>query len=1500
MLKRENLIAMKNIKFTKTAKVLSLIIITSSILAWITPNSYFKLAVDNDFTKKLKTKLNAYNETLPEERLYLQFDKPMYEPGEDVWFSAHLVNSKEFLPSTQSDIVHVELINPKGSVEKTINLIAKNGKTSGDFKIDKEMVGGIYKVRAYTNWMKNTFVGEEKDWEKNIFEKEIQVQKVILPKLKMKLEFERKAFGAGDEVVAKLELNTNDNKALANYKIKFVSNIDGKKSIEKIDLTDEEGIKFIKFNLPKDLASNDGLLNVMIDYNGSTESVSRSIPIVLNKIDLALLPEGGELVTGLESNVAFKALNEFGKAADVEGVVLNSKNAVVSTFSSFHNGMGAFKFTPAANEKYSVKITKPEGINKVYEMPEVLARGYVLNIDNSKTSEITAKIKTTEQEQLSLVAQVRGHIYYSTAIDAKKGENTINISTANFPIGVAQITLFDAKGIERAERLTFTNPDKKLNVSIETDKEKYLPREKVKMTIKVKDEKGMPAPANLSVSVVNDQFLSFVNDKSGNILSQLLLENDLNAKVEEPSFYFDEKEEKATKALDLLLMTSGWRKFTWEKILSGEKPLLTYNPEKTIVSGVVMDAETGKPMKGAKVKVGVSSEVTTSDNGKFTLNNIDLTSPVNINTSATGYNPQYTYLSDYNNNLVVYLYKPYKYPTYYSKSGGNKKKHMAVPAANGGGKGVMKQDEEVAFAEGMVVDNIALAQPGMAQVENNAVMFDADAKKAEKKEAKAPVLNNANVKADLNAGLMAGEAMNINVGDNRANAFMWNNATKNNNNANNVYTPKYQRGRQFYAPEYAKEENVEVRTDFRNTIYWNADLNIDHTGKKTIEFYMSDDVSSFRTTVEGISKEGTIGRGEKTFFTQLPFGMSTKIPVEVAMQDLVSIPLTLTNNTDKPLGGKLDIIAPEALQATTTTPELQTVMPGKAKTIFLDYKVLDKMGEGEFTIKFKACGLGDAFTQKIKIVSKGFPVSASFSAQDVEKEFSFSNRNVVKGSLKATFTAFPSVVNDLMKGIEGILREPSGCFEQTSMSSYPNAMVLDYLKTTDTKDDKTMANATALLDRGYKRLITYETKDKGYEWFGSNPGHEALSAYGLMQFNDMKKVGGDVDQKMVDRTAEWLMARKDGKGGFQRSAQALDNFGRASKEITDAYIVYSLSEAGYTNIKKEFELSYSNAIESKDPYMLAMMACAAANLKETKKASDALAALTKQQQNDGSFLGKSHSITYSQGQSLIIETTSLAALAMMKEEGKNGAAITKAIDYLVNSRKGSGSFGNSQGTVLALKAITEFAKGSKKTNEDGTIVLFIDGKKVAEREYKAGQKDAIVIEELEKNITDEGKHTVKVKFVGVKTPLPYSMAINWSTNLPESSINCAVDLTSNLESKSVTVGETVRLTSVVKNKKNEGLPSTMAIIGIPAGFTAQPWQLKELQDKKMIDYYEIKGNNIAIYYRCLAPNAVKEIKLDLKAEMPGEYDSPASCAYLYYTNEHKVWAGAEKIIVKKS
>ncbi len=1459
---------------------LGLVAVLASVIAlagWLYPEGHFQLSMENELIRSMKQKLNEYNKQLPEDRVYVTLDKPLYEPGETVWLSAFVRDGQSLKPSTKSDIVYVELINPKGAVEQKINLVARNGVAAGDFAFDAEAAGGLYKIRAYTNWMKN-------DANYQVFERDIQVQEVVLPNLKMKLDFEKKAFGAGDEVVAKLILNTNENKPLANHAIRFVANLGGNKFLEKTETTDEEGMHYIHFNLPADLATNDGLLNVMIDYNGSTESVSRSIPIVLNKIALDLFPEGGDLVTGLESNVAFRARNEFGKPADIEGVVLTEKGSQVASFTSFHQGMGAFRFNPQPGEKYVVKITKPAGINAAYALPEALPRGYVMNVDNSKKDELSVTVNSTEMGELSLIAQVRGKICYTTFINANKGVNRITVPTASFPAGVAQLTLFDPKGIARCERMTFVNKDKQLNITVETDKEKYQPREKVKMTLTVKDESGMPMPASLSLAVVNDQLLSFADDKSGNLLSQLLLQQDITGKVEEPAFYFDPKEEKAGRALDFLLMTAGWRRFTWEQVMAGT-PQVSYQGERAIVSGTVLDAYTGKPVANAKLKINGGVEYQADANGTFTFNNLDLSKPTALTISALSYNQQQLQLTSYAQNQVYYIYPVNYYPqqtwSRTSKSGGMKRMDAPMPAS------VPARDVEVMGAvaeeENMVVDFLnEVAMPGEAQVADKPVMRAKDEKKKEDLDDKTAVKV-----IDAREGFFG-------MGDSVSGERML--GPQNQRAGGTVYY----RAREFAAPVYSKQETVETRTDFRSTIYWNPAVEVDRTGKKVVEFYASDDITSFRTTVEGIGKDGTAGRAEKNFFTQLPFAMTTKIPVEVATEDRVSIPLTLKNNTDKPLGGALTIIAPDGLKSLAEVPSVQTIMPGVAKTIYLDYEVLDKIGYGEFTIAFKACGLGDAFTQKIRIAPKGFPVAASFSAQEKEKEFSFEPKNLVKGSLQIKFTAFPNVVSDLMAGVAGILQEPYGCFEQTSCTAYPNAMVLDYLNATESKDDKTISRATGLLDRGYKRLTTFEASEKGYEWFGANPAHEGLTAYGLMEFTDMKKAGQDVDQGMIDRTAAWIMSRKDGKGGFRREQHAYHDFGRISDDILNAYIVFALAESGYTDIRKEYETSYKKAAETQDPYMLAMMTNASYSLNETKKGNDMMDMLAKKQAENGSWTGTTHSITYSQGQSLTIETTSLGILALLKSPDMNASALSSAVQFLVGSRSGSGVFSSTQGTILALKALTEYAKFSKKTNESGTIEVYVDGKKAAVKSYQAGERGAIVIDSLEKFVSGNGRHNVKVKYVGVKNPLPYSVAVNWNTSLPESDEECAVGLVTKLASRTAKVGETVRLTSTITNRKNENIPSTMAIIGIPAGFTVQPWQLKELQEKKVFDYYEIKGNNIAIYYRGMKAGDVKEINLDLKAEMPGEYDAPASSAYLYYTNEFKCWTSMDKVTIRKN
>jgi alpha-2-macroglobulin-like protein len=992
------------------------------------------------------------------------------------------------------------------------------------------------------------------------------------------------------------------------------------------------------------------------------------------------------------------------------------------------------------------------------------------------------------------------------------------------------------------------------------------------MTVTVRDERGLPMPGHFSLSVTNDQLLSFADDKSGNILSKLLLEQDIKDKVEEPAFYFDGKDPKADLALDHLLMTSGWRRFTWEQVINKNLPQVKFSGEQALVAGAVYDAETGKPVAKAKVKLN-NNTVFTNDKGQYSMRNIEPVFPVYLQISAEGYNEGSQFVYDYTQGLTLHLYKP----GYYTKSNYYNKPipSVAMGAMGGDDQMVKKARNPVYVAD----KNKGEAKKEQARVNRQGNIPQPAPKEMEVDAKKAEIIFDMPEMAVKDGRLArAHVALDSIIQPNQG-------AT-------------YFRARQFPAPVYDKQEKIEVRNDFRSTIYWNGSIDLDRTGKKVIEFYNSDDISSFRATAEGLSVDGMVGRAEMTYFTQLPFSISTKIPSELITGDLVSIPLTMKNNTDGPLGGIMNIIVPEGLQPIASIPSAQTIMPGKTKTIYLDYKVSNKATAGEFKISFKSCGLSDGFSQHMRIIPRGFPVTASFSGQELEKEFSVELSHVVDSSIRLSLSAYPSVVNDLMTGIEGILREPGGCFEQTSMSSYPNAMVLDYLKTTDNKDDKTLSQATALLDRGYKRLSTFETKDKGYEWFGSAPGHEALTAYGLMQFADMKRVGGDVDQGMMDRTSKWLMSRKDGSGGYLRNARALDNFGRGSEEITNAYITYALAEAGYKDIRKELDHSYSKAIASNDAYMLALMANAMYKNGDIKQGDKLTEMLYAMQADNGSWTGKNQSITYSTGQSLTIETTSLAIMAILKQAAPNYNALTKAVQFLVGTRSGYGTFGNTQGTVLALKALTEFAKASKKTASDGTIEFYVDGKKVVEKFYTAGTKGNIEIDGLEKYLRD-GKHKLKVKFKGTKDPLPYAVAASWNTTLPVSSDKCPVRLTAKLPAKTINVGETMRLSVTLANTKNEILPSPIAIIGIPGGFTVQPWQLKEMQEKNVFDYYEVIGNNIIIYYRGMKPMEARNINFDLKAEVPGEYSSPASSSYLYYTNEYKSWTALDKVIIKK-
>jgi len=394
----------------------------------------------------------------------------------------------------------------------------------------------------------------------------------------------------------------------------------------------------------------------------------------------------------------------------------------------------------------------------------------------------------------------------------------------------------------------------------------------------------------------------------------------------------------------------------------------------------------------------------------------------------------------------------------------------------------------------------------------------------------------------------------------------------------------------------------------------------------------------------------------------------------------------------------------------------------------------------------------------------------------------------------------------------------------------------------------------------------------------------------------------EVEPEMIERTADWLMKRRDGQGGFLRNEKALDSFGRAPPEITDAYITWALSESGQEGIDAEIEHVGQLGEASDDPYLVALAALSTLNaarqaeqqelpekakqLTETAaKLSDKLA---KAQADDGHLDGKQGSITCSGGTSLKVETTALAALAWLKQPAFTAEA-NKAIQWITQSRQGSGSFGSTQATILALKALVEHSRSDRQAVTAGTLIVKRDDLQIGEHAFAAGRQETVVVDGLEANL-EPGANKLDITLTG-ENKMPYSLDVRYRELKPTNDENCPLRLTTELKRRQVAAGETVELSAELTNvNAQEGQPMTIAILGLPAGLEVRPDQLEELKESGTFDYYETRAREVICYWRSLAPGRKVPIKLDLVAAVPGRYTAPASRAYLYYTSEQKQWS----------
>lgn len=712
--------------------------------------------------------------------------------------------------------------------------------------------------------------------------------------------------------------------------------------------------------------------------------------------------------------------------------------------------------------------------------------------------------------------------------------------------------------------------------------------------------------------------------------------------------------------------------------------------------------------------------------------------------------------------------------------------------------------------------------------------------------------------------------------------------------------PQWAPVREFPAPTYDPGYDG-PRTDFRETIFWKPSIQTDSKGSAQVSFFVSDAVTSFRASVEGIG-DGKAGRGDLVLASKLPVSLAAKLPLEVTSGDQIELPVVVTNATFRTIDAQVSARLGAAFTTKDSAPTRVRLEPQQTRTVYYDLAVVGNGQDpraGDIALTAAGGKLSDSMQRTIRVVSAGFPREAAGAGTLQSGATSTEVIDLAEplpGTLTASLGFFPSPKATLVAAAKGMLAEPGGCFEQTSSTNYPNVMVAGYLKKAGDTDPDTAQNLDGLLDRGYKRLVGYETKNKGYDWFGQDPGHEALTAYGLLEFVDMAAVYKGVDQEMVSRTRAWLKSRRDGKGGYLRSDKSADSFGRATPEVTNAYITWALAEAGEKDMDAELDHVAALAKSSADTYILALATGALAAARPgTEATTEAVKKLAAKQSKEGDFPGAAQSITQSGGIALSIETTALAALSLLRAGAEQKGAVGRAVKWIEEQRQGSGSFGSTQATVLALRALTKSSEGGSVP--EGTITVTVNGHAFPMK-LDPKNTDALTLDGFAADLKP-GKNTITVAAPGVANlTLPYAVKVAYRTLKPASSPKAAVNVTLSAP-ETAKVGTSVKIKVDVTNTTGAGLPMVIARIGVPGGLEQQKWQLDELRKKGLVDYYETREREVIVYFRSLGPQAKKHFELDLLAAIPGTFTAPASQVYLYYTDEHRRFADPVRMTIKR-
>ena len=475
---------------------------------------------------------------------------------------------------------------------------------------------------------------------------------VQFPQEKIYLHTDRDIYAAGENIFFKVYLR--DASSMQNSVFSSVAHVElineEKRVIHENFIFIKEGSGVGDILLKKDLASGNYTLRAYTSFMNNYEesfyfkknitiagSIEKNNAIPKPKIEegvaAGFFPEGGDMVDGIASRIGFKVFDKkTNKGIKVDGRILDNAGKTVAYMKTAKFGLGVFSLTPVAGENYKAAF-EHNGKKHSFSLPQIQTSGYTMQVTNRDVDSIAVQISNNSDTGLGnlyIVGQMRGSLFYAGKLSSDKNVVKTYVSKDSLPDGIAQLTIFSESGEPLCERLVFVErPENKMKLKISTDKEIYSTREKVKLNLAVRDATNFDVEGDLSVTVTNSD-LAERQEFAENIKSWMLINSDLKGKIEAPGFYFSNNKKSTKYVLDILMMTQGWRRFTWKQLNEKDFPEIKHLPEIGFnIEGYVTNKD-GAQRKQSNIYLSVMNEAfkfeeaETDAQGKFLFPNLHL------------------------------------------------------------------------------------------------------------------------------------------------------------------------------------------------------------------------------------------------------------------------------------------------------------------------------------------------------------------------------------------------------------------------------------------------------------------------------------------------------------------------------------------------------------------------------------------------------------------------------------------------------------------------------------------------------------------------------------------------------------------------------------------------------------------------------------------------------------------------------------------------------------